>query len=72
MRECETAIRSLCHEWRDTEGFKNTKPGDLSFFTFYVWLHQNHPGCLEFESRMGVTYHVNSWFDQEIRPADPH
>jgi hypothetical protein len=61
-RDCEKAIRRLCHEW----------PGALvehpSFSAFKAWLKANdHSRYLDFRSANGPEYDAEMWFDKEFK-----
>lgn len=64
--EAEAQIRSLCHDWRDEAGLAAVPPEKLQFSSFYAWLKQRSPNCLQFRSPMSPEYFIELWFDQEF------
>ena len=67
--ECEQAIRSLAHKWRDTCGLLGVPPEELSFSDFLAWLRQNYAQCLQFKTATSPEYDAEMWFDQEFKQA---
>lgn len=65
--ECEKAVRSLCHDWRDTCGFMTTPMDKLNSYSFLSWLRENHPHWLKFRTTTSVEDDVELWFDQEFK-----
>ncbi len=64
--ECETIIRHLCQEWRNTCGFADTPNERLSFSTFYSWVERHYSSYLRFRTTTSVRYDVEFWFEQEF------
>ena len=64
--ECEQAIRSLCHNWREARGLSGAPPSELSFSDFISWLRQNYSQYLKFRTSTSVDYDAEMWFDQEF------
>lgn len=65
--ECESAIRTLCHEWRRLSGNADTPEDRLSFSAFHGWVQQNYSQYLRFRTTTSVEYDVEMWFDQEFK-----
>jgi len=69
-QEAEQAIRHLCHEWANLSGMPISPMSDPSFADFWSWLNQNFKQCVDFRVAVGTPrYHVESWFDHEMRQA---
>jgi hypothetical protein len=67
--ECEQAIRSLCHKWREASGLSATPPGELSFADFIAWVRQGYSQYLSFHTTTSVEYDAELWFDQEFQQS---
>lgn len=67
--ECETAIRSLCHEWASETGEdRSAKDFHPSFWQFKSWLKDKGYGhYLTFRSRVDPDEDAELWFDQELK-----
>jgi len=65
--DCETAIRSLCHEWGRVRGIPSRPDFQPSFSDFKSWLGQNgYSHYLNFCSVAGPNFDTEMWFDQEF------
>jgi len=65
--ECETAIRSLCHEWARLQGIPSRPDFQPSFGQFTSWLRERGYGhYLRCRSVAGPEYDAEIWFDQEF------
>jgi hypothetical protein len=64
--DCERAIRSFCHKWREECGLSRTPPDQLSFSDFISWVRQNYSSYLKFRTSLSVDYDAEMWFDQEF------
>ncbi|WP_157971141.1 hypothetical protein [Pseudogemmobacter bohemicus] len=67
--DCESAVRSLCHDWLRDTGQDSSAPGfHPSVYAFMNWMRDNgYGGYLTFRSRMGAAYDVEMWFDDEFK-----
>ncbi|MGB6541392.1 MAG: hypothetical protein WBF03_11020 [Xanthobacteraceae bacterium] len=65
-RECETAIRRLCHEWaRSAPSNQVNRP---RFSDFKGWLQRmGSSQYLDFHSTMGADRDAEMWFDEELK-----
>jgi len=66
-KECEEAIRWLCHEWAKSQGLRGTPDEEPHFEAFYAWVKDNYPRYLRFRTTISVAYDVELWFDQEMK-----
>ncbi len=67
--EAETAIRRLCHEWREARGLP-LPDGEAyySFPDFKTWLGEKHYShCLNFRSSTSASGDAGRWFDEEMK-----
>jgi hypothetical protein len=65
--ECETAIRSLCHDWAKLRDIPSAPERQPSFVDFIGWVRQNYPRYLDFRTTTSVNYDAEMWFDQEFK-----
>jgi hypothetical protein len=64
--ESESAIKHLCHKWREDCGLLSTPPEKLSFREFFTWLNHNYSQYLRFRTSLSVERDVELWFDEEL------
>lgn len=65
-RQCERAIRNLCHEWKLTH-HAMTSQQDVSFAEFFQWLTEFHLAIMSWQSSLPTSQIVERWFNQEFR-----
>lgn len=66
-RECESAIRHLCGQWRKLDDVKETPNIELSYSSFKRWAEQQgYSHYFKFRSVTGADYDAEMWFDDEF------
>jgi hypothetical protein len=64
--EAEQTTRQLCRRWADELGITISAERQPKFSEFYFWLQKHHSARLEFLSRLGVAYMIETWFHREF------
>lgn len=65
--ESETALRALCHRWREVRGYSELPNERLSFSDFLGWVQSNYPAYLKFRTTTSVAYDAEIWFDHDFK-----
>jgi len=67
-KECQTAIRSYCHEWAQERGIPIPPVEQPSFPDFKAWLgEKGYSQCLNFRSIRDPEDDAEMWFDDEFK-----
>ena len=61
-REAETALRHLCHVWREKTGRASVSENQLHFSDYLSWVQEHYGLYLSFRSVMPVNDVVETWF----------
>ena len=66
--ESQSAIKHICHRWREVRDLVSAPPEELIFSDFFSWVGENYSRYLEFRTTSpSVRYDVELWFDQEFK-----
>lgn len=68
--ECAQSVRHLCGLWAEEHGVTVTPETQPSFMDFYSWLEMKHSARIEFLRRAGISYLIETWFNQAFKQAE--